>query len=120
MMNAKLLKRTAIVVKPKEPYIKWANSLDDGVKLGDDVKPEHTVYLIEDISDSDIVDIEVMVEPHYQFIFEEELAGWYQLESAWPDKRDLTTFLEWFEITYHSMVIDLCPGRIKTERYEGY
>jgi len=119
-MSVKLLKRTAIVVRPKKPYFKWANSLDNGVKLEEDSELEHTVYLIEDISDSDTVDIEAMIKPHFQFIFEEQLAGWHLLESDWPSHRDLDTFLEWFEVIYHSMVIDLCPGRIKTERYDRY
>ncbi len=86
-MSVKLLKRTAIIVKPKEPYIMWANSLDaDSVKLGEDFEPEHTVYLIEDIADSEMVEVEVMIEPHYQFIFEEELNGWHRRENDWPDK----------------------------------
>jgi hypothetical protein len=50
-MRIRQLKRTAIIVKAKAPYIEWANSLDDdGVKLGEDLEPEHTVYLIEDMT----------------------------------------------------------------------
>jgi hypothetical protein len=42
------VKRTAVIVKPKQPYIDWANSLEDGgVKLGEDYVPEHTIYLGE-------------------------------------------------------------------------
>lgn len=119
-MRIRQLKRTAIIVKPREPYIQWANSLDDGgVKLGEDFEPEHTVYLIEAMADYE-VDIEAMIEPHHKFIFEEELNEWHGRESDWPVKRDLATFLEWFEVAYHSVIIDLCPGRVKTERYERY
>ncbi len=45
-MQARQVKRTAIIVKPKQPYIQWANSLDeDGAKLGVDFEMEGRVYL---------------------------------------------------------------------------
>ncbi len=46
------VKRTAVIVIPKQPYIDWANSLEEGgVKLGEEFTPEHTIYLVEDIAD---------------------------------------------------------------------
>jgi hypothetical protein len=119
-MRIRQLKRTAIIVKPKAPYIEWANSLEEGgVKLGEDFEPEHTIYLIEDMTGYQI-DIEAMIAPHYEFIFEEELNSWHRLERDWPAERDLATFMEWFEVEYHSIILDLCPGRIKTKRYWRY
>ena len=116
-MNIRQLRRTAIIVKRKEPYIQWANSLDeDGIKLGEEFEPEHTIYLIEDMTGY-LIDIEGMIAPHYEFIFEEELNSWHRRESDWPARRDFATFLEWFEVECHSVVVDLCPGRIKTKRY---
>ena len=50
-MEARQVKRTALVIKPKQPYIQWANALDDdGVKLGEDFEPEHGVHLVDDVS----------------------------------------------------------------------
>jgi hypothetical protein len=119
-MRARQVKRTAIIVKPRLPYIQWANSLDDdGVKLGEDFEPEHTVYLIEDIGDYE-VDVKAMVAPYFEFIFEEELNEWHRLESDWPARRDLATFLKWFDVEYHSMVIALGRGRVRTGRYWRY
>lgn len=119
-MRARQVKRTALIVKPKQPYIHWANSLDeDGVKLGGDFEPEHTVYLIDEIAGYE-VDVKAMVAPYYEFIFEEELNAWHRLESDWPSPRDLATFLEWFEVEYHTIVLDLCGGRIRTGRYWRY
>ena len=41
----RLVKRAAITVTPKQPYIDWANSLDEnGVKIGEDFQPERHVY----------------------------------------------------------------------------
>jgi hypothetical protein len=119
-MRARQVKRTAIIVKPKQPYIQWANSLDDdGVKRGEGFEPEHTVYLIEDIGDYE-GDMEAMVAPYFEFIFEEELNEWHRLESDWPARRDLAAFLQWFEVEYHSMVLDLGRGQVKTRRCWRY
>jgi len=111
------VKRTAVIVIPKQPYIDWANSLEEGgVKLGEDFTPEHTIYLVEDITGYMIDKVEI-IKPHFEFIFEEELVSWHRRVSNWPPNRDLATFLEWFEVEIHSLVLDLHGGRLKTERY---
>ena len=44
----RLVKRAAMTVTPKQPYIDWANRLDeDGVQIGEDFQPEQHIYLIE-------------------------------------------------------------------------
>ena len=113
----KRVKRTAVIVIPKQPFINWANSVDDShIKFGDNPSPEHTIYLVEDITDY-VVDTVEIIKPYFEFIFMEELNSWHRLESDWSLNRDLETFLEWFEIQIHSMVLDLPRGRLKSERY---
>ena len=105
-----LVKRAAITVTPKQPYMHCANTTyEDGVKLGEEYLPEKQIYLIEDISDMPF-DEEAIVRPYFEMVFEEELNGWRRLESAWPSPRTFDTFLDWFEVEIHSMVLDL-PGR---------
>lgn len=111
------VKRTAVIVKPKQPYIDWANSLDDGgVKFGEDHEPEHTIYLVEDTTGY-MMDVVAIIKPHFEVIFDEELNSWHRLVSNWPPNRDLTTFLDWFEVEIHSMVLGLQGGWIRTERF---
>ncbi len=115
----RLVKRTAITVTPKQPYINWANAIDEGgVKIGEDFEPEKSVYLIGDVSNVIPFDRDVIVRPSFKTIFEEELNGWYRLESAWPSPRTYETFLEWFEVEVHSMMLDLQGSwLIRTESY---
>ena len=116
----RLVKRAALTVTPKQPYIDWANAIDeDGVQIGEDFWPEKHVYLIEDISHIIPLDRDVVIRPYFEAIFEEELNSWYRLESAWPSPRTLETFLNWFEVEIHSMVLDLPGSRvIRTESYD--
>ena len=117
----RLVKRAAITVTPKQPYIDWANAIDeDGVKIGEEFWPEKHIYLIEDISDTPF-DREAIARSYFETIFKEELNGWYRLESAWPSPRTFGVFLEWFEVEIHSMVLDMRGGwLIRTEGYERY
>ncbi len=46
------VKRLAVQVIPKAPYINWANSWQEGaVKLGREYMPEGNIYRIEDGDD---------------------------------------------------------------------
>jgi hypothetical protein len=46
------VKRAAVSIKPKQPYIDWANGLDEhGVKLGTEFTREGTIYLVDDLSE---------------------------------------------------------------------
>jgi hypothetical protein len=115
----RLVKRAAITVKSKKPYITWANSLDeDWVRIGEDFTPEGCVYLIGDVADVIPLDRDVIVQPYFKAIFEEELNSWHRREGEWPSSRTYETFLEWFEVEVHSMVLDLQGSRmIRTESY---
>ena len=65
--------------------------------------------------------IRAIVRPHFEAIFEDELASWHTRERDWPAQRDLPTFLAWFEVHIHSMVIDMrSRWLIPTARYERY
>ena len=114
----RLVKRAAITVTPKQPYIDWANGLDeDGVKIGEDFEPEKSVYLIGAVTDVIPFDRDVIVRPYFKAIFEEELNSWHRREREWPSSRTYETFLAWFEVEVHSMVIDLHGGwLIRTEK----
>ncbi len=68
-----------------------------------------------------MLDLGTLLETYFAAIFEEELGGWHRRESEWPAQRDLSTFLAWFEVDVHSMVLDLKGGWwLRTERYERY
>ncbi len=114
------VKRAAVSIKPRQPYIDWANSLDPaGVKIGVDFMPEGRVYLVEDVPEG-LLDVPALVEPYYEVIWEEELGAWHRREADWPPQRDFTTFQAWFELELHSLVLDLKGGWLWTERYERY
>jgi hypothetical protein len=112
----RLVKRAAITVTPTQPYSDWANAIDeDGIKIGEDFEPEKSVYLIDDISAVPCYR-DAIVHPYFEIIFEEELNGWDRRERVWPAPRTFETFLAWYEVEIHCMVVDLRSSRlIRTE-----
>ena len=58
----RLVKRTAITLKPKQPYFDWANHLDDGPKIDAEASSEASIYLVEDDSDFEF-DLEALLNP---------------------------------------------------------
>lgn len=100
-----MINRGAIIVRPKQPYIDWADQLDDADLLPSR-EGEKTVYLVPEYDD----DMEAMeiLSKCYDIIFEAELEGWHTDESAWPKNRTFSMFREWFEFEFHSVVEDLC------------
>ena len=96
-----------MVVTPKEPFRQWILSVDElsrPLELSD-VQDDCTAYLIpECLSDEDQVAI---INWCWDVIFEQELFSWFEDEDLWPKDRDPAMFLEWFDIAFQTLVLDL-------------
>ena len=112
-----MLNRSALIVRPGEPFIKWALSLDDS-GLVPSATGEQAVYLAPEWGDDK--EAEKVLKSIWAEIFERELFGWHTDESAWPQKRSLKMFKEWFIIEMHSMIEDLCAYPIEDDELEGH
>jgi hypothetical protein len=114
-----MINRSALLVRPKKPYIDWANGLEDeGPKLSLDKPPrELTVYLVDEVEfDSDT---DKVIEKHFPKIFEHELFSWHVVEKDWPENRDLNTFHDWFNVEGHSLILDLCDYAFEIDEIAG-
>jgi hypothetical protein len=43
-------------------------------------------------------------------IFTEQLSGWFNDETTWPQDRGFEVFCRWFDFQHHSMLVDLCDA----------
>ena len=100
-----MLNRSALIVRPRQPYLDWAASLDDS-GLVPDMAGEHTVYLAPGFEDDD--EAAKVLRTVYAEIFERELNAWHTDEGDWPPNRTFAMFKQWFEVEMHSVVEDLC------------
>jgi len=102
----KKVNRSVIVVRAKEPFLQWLNSLPNPGKFTlDELNQDSTTFLLPEYENDS--EMEKLLERYYPFIFEEELDGWWRDPDSWPSKRNMKTFKDWFDIEFHCMVFDL-------------
>jgi hypothetical protein len=66
---------------------------------------EPTIYLVAECNSQEQA-IEHLAD-NVRNIFEEQLDGWYRVPAVWPAKRDAAKFQSWFEISFHSTIVDI-------------
>ena len=111
------INRSLIVVKPKQPFLEWAQAVDymEGLTLEHMRDDDPSAYLIPELIYED--DQPEILKWCYEDVFEAELNSWYTDPALWPPRRDLKMFLEWFDIEFHSCVWDLCDDPIEIVDY---
>ncbi len=109
------LYRTALIVRRKQPYFDWANSLDEAndPKLTPDLLKAPEIYLGPDAQREQTLD--EAVGDVWSEIFAEALFSWYTDESRWPQERTRELFHEWFDVELAESVIDLVPDEPLTD-----
>jgi len=109
----KLVNRLAIAVTPREPYLAWARSIEDGATAVEAMGDRFTtVYLVDEPKEF-VPDR--LIRKHYAVIFEEQLNAWHRIEAFWPKHRTLAMFREWFDAKIIEMVVDLGQGSIEAD-----
>jgi hypothetical protein len=107
-----MINRSVLILKPAEPYVEWARSLAreemPPLSQGDEV-----AWLVPTCDTED--EAEEVLQEVWEDLFENELAAWDEDESSWPPDRSYEMFRAWFDVRWHSMVVDLCEGEITTE-----
>jgi len=101
------INRSAIVIKPRQRFLDWLHEIDsDALHLTlESLRIEPTIYLLPELDSEG--DVERVLKRCFERIFTDHLDGWYRDESVWPSPRSYRMFKEWFEWSYHSMVVDL-------------
>lgn len=106
----KLLNRSALVVRPRQPFVDWVGTLDSEHSGLDEPltlaqhREEGRVYLV---AERELVDLKGALEEHYLELFENELAAWDELALCWPESLSLVLFLDWFEVEPLLLAFDL-------------
>lgn len=105
----KNLKRSAIVIKPRQPFIDWLLHHDPAMIITEEIS-EAAIYLVPDFET--LQEIETWLKKNFAELFEEQLFQWYIDESMWPPDRTYKMFGEWFEYSLHTMIFDTQKGFI--------
>ncbi len=107
------INRAALIVRPKQPYVDWANSVDDdGPRvILQGLRTDPSIYLVETI---DLLeDFHLLVDDAWEWIFREQLNGWMCDPDQWPQGMTREMFLEWFDCEVATMIWDMLKSKIK-------
>jgi hypothetical protein len=77
----------------------------------DDLRLDPSIYLLPEWKSHEDA-LEKLAEVSAE-IFAEQLNGWNRVSSVWPQNRDVSSFLRWFDCSFHSMVFDVCKERVR-------
>jgi hypothetical protein len=107
------INRAALIVRPRQPYVDWANSVDDDGPRAilQELRTDPSIYLVESIDS--LEDLDLLVEDNWEWIFREQLNGWMRDPEFWPAELTREMFLEWFECELSTMIWDMLKTRIK-------
>lgn len=101
--------RIAILVRPKQAFLDWANQVyDDGETFDED--GECNIYLVRLMETRETLAEWLVL--NFDQLFDNELNDWYTDEQDWPQERTYDMFAEWFDVEVHSMVLDLEEGPV--------
>ena len=110
-----MLNRSAIVVKPRQPFLDWLHAADPTSRhiALPEIAEDPTIYLIPGCDSEE--DVHEFLRELCEEIFVEQLAGWLTDEESWPQDRSFDVFCSWFDWQHHSMLIDLCDEPLTDE-----
>ena len=113
-----VIDRTVAIVHPKQPFLEWLNSISD-------VEHAHTIeqagrecltFLMPRYVTQD--DAEEALKHLYEGILTVQLSMGCTDETRWPVDMSYDMFRRWFDVEFHSMVIDPFENPIQKEPYE--
>lgn len=112
-----VINRMAVVIRPRQPFIDWANDLEGDIEFDDeDFREDCTTLLVPVFEYNE--EARSFVHEHYEEIFEHELAAISTDTDEWPEQLSLAMFLGWFDVEIHSIVIDMSDEPILDEEDE--
>jgi len=105
-MTIKLLNRSAILIRPKQPLADWAAKVapEEETDLAT-LRLEGTVYLIDEVEEES--DFLQALGSGWRAIFENELSAWDEFGDDWPTGLSRMMFEQWFEAEPQILAFDL-------------
>ena len=102
-----MINRGAVLLRYKQPMVDWVNSThpadeEQEILTMEALNSDRTLFLVDD---RDAEEIDQWLTLNFVQLFETELEDWSEDRALWPSL-DMETFLNWFEMECHGLIID--------------
>lgn len=102
----RIVNRGLLVVKAKEPFREWVDSLPGKDKITlRDINQDCSAYLIPEFEDH--LHRDAFLNKVYADIFVKQLLSWCSNDIKWPRNRSFALFNRWFQLEFQSTVEDI-------------
>lgn len=101
----KLLNRSGLSIRPRQPFVDWVHSFSDSAPSLEALAVESMLYLIDEVEQES--DFEAAIELHWLAIFKNELEAWDEFGDHWPTHLSRELFETWFELDRQLLSFDL-------------
>lgn len=111
------INRSLVVIKPKQPFVDWENNLPDRkpeISL-EQMRDDCTVYLLPEVENDS--EARKQIEKIWRDVFDYELYGWCTNEEWLPVRRTKRMFWDWFDVEFHSEIIDVSQKLLVKEEW---
>jgi hypothetical protein len=110
--RSRAINRAGLVVRPRQPYVDQANSVDDDGPRANlqELREEPSIYLVEAVKFVD--HFPDLIDKHWGWIFQEQLNSWMCDPALWPERLTQAMFLEWFDCELSTMIWDMLKAKI--------
>lgn len=103
----KMINRSDLIIRPKEPYLPWATGVDGAVVADAHVLHDRApLYLAPE--DPNAAEETPPLADYFKEASDCELLAWCRDSTTCPKERDLETLREWFAVEGQSVVVGLC------------
>ncbi len=108
------LNRGVLVVRPRQPFVDWICSFEDG----DPVDPEDAweavnAFLVPEFDEPE--ETLEWIHGNVDTVFDIMLNDWVTEQESWPTDRGWSAFEEWFEFEYVDLAWDLVDEPLSSE-----
>ncbi len=108
--------RTALSIKPKEPYLDWANFAMTSYEGVEEMRATSKIILLPEPFYNHQDDF---LKENYRELFELELEAWVPDRKFWPQQTDLDMFKRWFDVELYALILDFNDDDLSKESYWG-
>ncbi|NOX58375.1 MAG: hypothetical protein GXP29_05880 [Planctomycetes bacterium] len=102
----KFVNRTAVVIRPKKPFLEWVAPTDPDAQGHVDIIRDRVAVYLGEATESPEAERRAL-QRHARMIFEAELEAWCRDPATWPQRRGPAMLREWFDVRTESVVYDL-------------
>jgi hypothetical protein len=114
--NVDVINRSVAIIRPKQPYLDWIRTLPGPYyETLEDLQEQCRAVLIPESSSPEAA--MKMLGYSAEKLFEMELEAWTPEKRGWPKDRGFDTFVEWFDVEIHLLVIDSVDAEMCREPY---